>query len=80
MVLLYIQSLYYSDFLPGNFYRVGASLGFWRLFPTDGRNLGKVPAFPFQKLAAEAFKGSSEHPHLQLSQQEITQNVHKGGY
>lgn len=73
MALLYIQSLYYSDFLPGNFYRVGASLDFWRLFQTDGRNLGKVPAFLFQKLAAKASKDSSEHLHLQLLQQEITQ-------
>lgn len=34
--------------------------------------------FPFQKLAAKASKDSSEHLRLQLSQQEITQKVHKG--
>lgn len=39
-----------------------------------------MPVFPFQKLAAEASKDSSEHLHLQLSQQEVTQKVHEGGY
>lgn len=40
-VLLHSQSLYDSDFLPGNFYRLGTSLGFWRLFQAMAENWEK---------------------------------------
>lgn len=48
--ILYITMTSYPQIL----YKANASLYFLRLSPRDGRNLGKLPVFSFQKLATKA--------------------------